>query len=647
MKATRGFRRWLVREFRGTLRMWLDIRDKTDDIELATFLPSHVGPGQAANVRAGKASEAEAVRAVVTSMLQGEQTWRDTKRYGAILLLVMLMEGLLMVYYSKVQKDFSTCLEKKDSDGFYRGLWLTGMVIVVGSPVIAVHEFFSGMLSRMLRTSFTLRLARLYLTSAGRGCLCPFYRLLLTSDIDNPDQRVCSDATVVVGFIFGVVQEIVAAVIGFFSFSVVLLLQAPKLLLFILLYAMAGTLTMSVGFGPCVSSNQSLLVKQEADLRTRLVRVSENAESVAFFDGGGAEWLRFQGAFASLQATIWRRVMIFTGLDTFNRGYGLATFAVVPLMVGTRYLRGEVEFGAIAQISMAFSVVLGSLSLVMAKVSDIAGFLVSVRRLEQLEAALCVGSPDGGSITTSAELPQGGRVALQLRGMTLRTPPRAGGVQQTLIDSLSLQLQGGESLMIAGASGIGKSSLLRAVAGLWSDGGGRIDTQPARAIFFLPQKPYMVLGTLREQLLYPKMQRHGVEDSRLEDALQKVNLAYLLNHHALSDCKEWGSLLSPGEQQRVSFVRALIQEDLQLTLVDEGTSACDARNEANLYEHLKRCSRSYVSVGHRQALLYHHSLVLWLRRFPAAAGAPPAAADCELLSSADFERACGMTEWAA
>ena len=197
--------------------------------------------------------------------------------------------------------------------------------------------------------------------------------------------------------------------------------------------------------------------------------------------------------------------------------------------------------------------------------------------------------------------------------MTLRTPLHSGKFQETLCQQLSFQICSGQWLLIVGESGIGKSSLLRAAAGLWTDGAGTIACH-RHSSFFLPQKPYMFRGSLRSQLLYPQPPGNGeVSDADLECVLRKVNLTSVLDQHGISREKDWSSILSLGQQQRLSFARMLLRPDLRLVLIDEGTSACDVENEALLYKLLRDKICSVVSTGHRPSLRQYHSHALWLQ----------------------------------
>jgi len=195
---------------------------------------------------------------------------------------------------------------------------------------------------------------------------------------------------------------------------------------------------------------------------------------------------------------------------------------------------------------------------------------------------------------------------LSLQHLTLQTP----NYQRTLIKDLTLELATDSSLLVAGPSGCGKSSLLRAIAGLWNAGTGMIQRPELKDLLFLPQKPYMILGTLREQLRYPDPDA-DITDEQMHDVLKTVNLPDLAERFGGFDAEEeWGDVLSLGEQQRLSFARVLLHCP-RYAVLDEATSALDRHNEAQLYEALETTSTTYLSVGHHESLEAHHR---WLLR---------------------------------
>jgi putative ATP-binding cassette transporter len=197
--------------------------------------------------------------------------------------------------------------------------------------------------------------------------------------------------------------------------------------------------------------------------------------------------------------------------------------------------------------------------------------------------------------------------SLALTHFTLQTP----NYQRTLVKDLSTQVPDHTGLLIVGPSGCGKSSLLRAIAGLWQSGSGTIHRPPLDQILFLPQKPYMILGTLRDQLTYPNTGQ-TIDDAGLKDLLEKVNLADLDQRFGGFDAVEaWGDVLSLGEQQRLTFARILLNQP-DFAILDEATSALDLANEARLYDHLRHTGTTFIIVGHRESLHEYHQNTLKL-----------------------------------
>jgi len=195
-----------------------------------------------------------------------------------------------------------------------------------------------------------------------------------------------------------------------------------------------------------------------------------------------------------------------------------------------------------------------------------------------------------------------------LHALTLQTPDH----RRTLVEKVTLELAPGQGLLLMGPSGCGKSSLLRAIAGLWTAGEGTILRPNLDDILFLPQKPYMILGSLREQLRYPHAPE-TVDDAQLLAALEKVNLPDLAERMGgLDTVADWGDVLSLGEQQRLTFARLVIQRPAY-AMLDEATSALDLANEAQLYGHLQALGTTFISVGHRDSLrTYHHQTLTLL-----------------------------------
>ena len=516
-----------------------------------------------------------------------------------------------------------TALQKRKTTAFRFGLWKVGQVLLTIGPIVALREYAAGVLDLTWRECLTRRLVGQYLSDGTASKRQSFYSLTLTGEIDNPDQRICQDVGTFVHTAVNLSQDLVRTLLSVLAFAPTLYRISPRACFGAMAYSLLGTLIAGRGFGAWLGLYQMRCVQQEAGLRYKLIRVRENAESIAFFGGGDAELSKFQEAFTTLLDTAYRRVLVAVGYGMLNRNFQWATFVVTPILVGPAYLAGKVEFGVIAQTSMAFNSILNAMTLVMHRLESLSDVSVRTQRLHHLDLALqdcqaerlACQEPGvrGRGCIDSAELPEVDPVRMRFHDVTLKTPLRADVLPRTLCSRLNFELSDGQSLLVTGDSGIGKSSLLRAAAGLWTNGSGIIQLCTRQHVFFMPQKPYMFLGSLRSQLLYPRIGERVVSDAELAETLRQVRLGDLLEQHDLEETKDWSSILSLGQQQRINFARLLLRPQSQLALMDECTSACDVHSESVLYHHLQKQLRSFVSVGHRPALRRFHTHVLWLR----------------------------------
>jgi vitamin B12/bleomycin/antimicrobial peptide transport system ATP-binding/permease protein len=257
----------------------------------------------------------------------------------------------------------------------------------------------------------------------------------------------------------------------------------------------------------------------------------------------------------------------------------------------------------ITQAAQAFSSVFSAASLIVTRFEDLTRFTAAVNRLDAFSEILQRSGEGDGK--PKVVLVQADRLAAE--SVTVVTPHTL----RPLVRNLTFDAKPGAGVLIVGPSGAGKSSILRTMAGLWRHGAGTIYRPDPSEILFLPQLPYMLIGTLRDQLLYPKC-RENVADAKLREVLRLVNLADLPDRLEGYDTElDWADVLSLGEQQRLAFARLLMTMP-RYAILDEATSALDVRNEAMLYETLQRSSTVYVSVGHRPSLVQYHHTVLEL-----------------------------------
>jgi putative ATP-binding cassette transporter len=371
-----------------------------------------------------------------------------------------------------------------------------------------------------------------------------------------------------------------------------------------LLYAFAGTwLTDWIG-RPLVRLNFDQQ-RYEADFRFNLVRFRENAEGVALYHGEADELRTFRERFGSIVRNWWGIMRQQKRLTWLTAGYGQAAVIFPLMVVAPRYFRGQILLGGLMQTAAAFGQVQDSLSFIVSSYPDIAAWRAVVERLAGFQSALELAHIQAARKVGIhyADANGGGLI---VDGVELDLP---GG--QPLIADVNLSLGRGESALLSGPSGVGKSTLLRAVAGIWPFGRGEIRVPSNTRVLFLPQKPYLPIGTLRDAVSYP-MPAAGVDDPNLREALEAVGLPELVGR--LDETCHWALQFSPGEQQRIAFARALVQKPDWLFL-DEATSAVDEATEARLYRLVRdRLPRTTLfSVGHRATLRHFHHRHLYVQ----------------------------------
>jgi putative ATP-binding cassette transporter len=537
--------------------------------------------------------------------------WFSEDRWaGRGLLFVVVALNLFIVYInvllSKWYNLFYNSLQDKDFAAFgsllIRFSWLAGLYIVA-----AVYQVY---LNQMLQIRWRRWLTERYLGAwLADGA---YYRMQLTSgETDNPDQRIADDLRLfVVGALtlsIGGLRAVVtlASFLGILwglSGSVTLPIGAgvtvPGYMVWAaLLYAIAGTWLTNLIGRPLVRLNFNQQ-RYEADFRFSLVRFRENTEGVALYGGEADEMRSFRERFASVVRNWWDIMRQQKRLTWFTAGYGQAAVIFPILVAAPRYFRGEIPLGGLMQTSQAFGQVQDSLSFIITSYTDIAEWRAVVLRLLGFERALARVRAEAA--VEGVHHGTGAAGTLSLDRVNLALP---GG--RSLMEGVSFDVQPGDTTLISGPSGAGKSTLFRAIAGIWPFGRGEIRLPRDGRVLFLPQKPYLPIGTLRQVVSYPTPPA-GVDDAALREALQAVGLPELAGR--LDESAHWAQALSPGEQQRIAFARALVQKPEWLFL-DEATSAVDEETEASLYSLLRERlpGTTVVSVGHRSTLRAFHA----------------------------------------
>ncbi|PIE59217.1 MAG: ABC transporter ATP-binding protein [Desulfobulbus propionicus] len=526
---------------------------------------------------------------------------------GILLLLSFTVSGLNVVI-SYVGRFFQTALAQKDQATFWRFLYVYASVFVIGTPIVVIYSYIRKKLGLFWREWITEDFIDNYLKNRA------YYSLTSCRDIDNPDQRMAEDLKDFTVTSLGFLLVILGAVIDLFAFTGILWTISRLLTGILLVYAFCGTcITVLIG-KRLVGLNYNQL-RKEANFRYGLIHVRDNAESVAFYQGeaGEKEQLgrRFKEVLTNFNVLIgWQR-----NLDFFTTGYNYLVVILPAMIVAPMYFAGKVEFGQITQASMAFGQVLGAFSIIVQNFDSISAFAAGINRVSSFKEKLYTasGTKEAAQAVPESSIDRVEKDGIRLSKLTLKTPDN----RQTLVREVSFACEQGSSLLIMGHSGAGKSSLLRGIAGLWTSGSGTIEHPPADQVLFLPQKPYMVLGSLRDQLRYPSGQ--FLANERVEQLMTAVNLSDLYQKMKEVDPdlsfldreEEWGEVLSLGEQQRLAFARILVNRP-RFAILDEATSALDIDNEKTLYQTLEQLDITYISVGHRLTLEQYHDRIVTL-----------------------------------
>ncbi|MEN9274540.1 MAG: ABC transporter ATP-binding protein/permease [Gloeomargarita sp. DG02_4_bins_56] len=525
--------------------------------------------------------------------------WKQWSLLGLLLFLSFAVNGA-NVSLSYIFRFIDTALGEKDQPTFWLNLTLYGGLIIAAIPILVGYRFTRLKLGLYWREWLTKSFLHDYFKDRS------YYELDSNSshtEIDNPDQRIAEDIRSFTSVTLSFLLDVLDTILTLLSFTAILYSISKPLTYGLLVYATLGTVIAVVAGRRLIKINYDQL-RLEADFRYGMVHVRDNAESIAFYRGESQELNQVSRRFSRVIGNFNLLIIWQALIDLFQYGYNYFTRVVPYVIVAPLYFSGQTDLGTITQAYIAFSQVLGALSLVTNQIQQISSFAAGVNRLGAFEEVLSRYNAPEKLDNQQIQTQEANQFSIQK--MTLLTP----NSEQELVRDLTINLASDERLLIVGASGAGKSSILRAVAGLWTNGKGIIVRPEISEMLFLPQRPYMLLGTLREQLLYPKNDP-SVSDEALQAVLERVNLPYLADRFNWDEILDWSMVLSLGEQQRLAFARIFLYRP-RYAILDEATSALDVTNERHLYQELQKTKVVYLSVGHRPTLVDYHQKVLEL-----------------------------------
>ena len=543
--------------------------------------------------------------------------WQSEEKKKAFFLLgciVALTLGVvyMLVLFNQWNNSFYSALQNYDAEKMFDELihfsWLAAIYIL-----LAVYAYYlQQTLILNWRRWLTTRFIDIWLQNKT------YYNLqMFGKDTDNPDQRISEDVRQFVEMTLSFGIGILKAFCTFASFVVILYNLSGSLsftfmgktwtingymLWASLIYSVIGTYITHIVGRKLVKIN-FIQQKYEADFRFSMIRLRESAESVAFYRGEAQEGSVFKQRFKMLLDNFWKLVNKQKQLVFLNSGYSQIAIIFPFVVAMNRYLTKEVTLGGLMQVASAFGRVQDSLSYFVDMYSSIAQWQAVVMRLTYFGRHM-------HEVSQQAERFHVERFAaadvVEVSNMQINLPDG-----KPLLENLSFTLHPGHNVLIKGVSGSGKSTLLRAISGIWPFVDGKIFLPERDKLMFIPQKPYLPLGTLRAALNYPG--NKPIDDTELIYLMDLCQIGYLKDKLDLE--ADWSHVLSVGEQQRLAFVRAHIQQP-QWLFLDEATSALDEDTEATMYSLLQERLQqtTVVSVGHRSTLNKYHELVLRLNK---------------------------------
>ena len=537
--------------------------------------------------------------------------WASDDRWaarGLLLGVVLLTLGMvyLTVLLNQWNNAFYSALQDKNIAAFRSQLFRVTWLITIFIFLAVYQVYLNQMLEIRWRRWLTDRYLRAWLSDDA------YYRMQLqASETDNPDQRIAEDVQLLASHTLGLFTGGLRAIVTLVTFVAILwglsgslvipvggyTIHLPGYMVWVaVLYAILGTWVTDWLGRPLVRLNFDRQ-RYEADFRFSLVRFRENTEGVALYRGEADEFRGFRGRFEDVVRNWWGIMLRQKRMTYFTSGYGLGAWIVPSIVAAPRYFRGELGLGGLMQTSQAFQQVQDALSFFVQSYKEIAAWCAVVERLAGFERALDAVHRQAG---TGLRRVEGRPSQLSVAGVDLYRPDG-----QPLMANINFSLRRGDSVLLGGASGSGKSTLIRAIAGIWPFGRGEIRAASNARFLFLPQRPYLPIGKLRDVVSYP-MPADGVADGTLREALEAVGLPQLAGR--LDEDAHWALQLSPGEQQRIAFARALVQKPEWLFL-DEATSALDEGTESRLYQLVRERlpETTLFSIGHRATLRPFHT----------------------------------------
>jgi putative ATP-binding cassette transporter len=563
--------------------------------------------------------------AVSAGFWRGESAPRAWSLTIFVLVFVVLSLAA-QIGINRWNRFFFDALQRKDAGALWQGVAII-LVLALLAAAFAVLLVQARMgLQVRWRQWLVGRLVQRWLAERR------FYQLtIVENESSNPEGRIAEDTRLatepLVEFFIGVINAILTAVaflgilwtVGGTVVIVVASSRIPVPGFFVwaaIGYALVCSLAM-LKFGRPLANRLEAKNGEEARFRYELTRVRESAENIALIGGDEDERARLDATFGEV-ASRWIAVIGQQAKMTWIINGNAVLAPVIPLLIGfPEYLVGNLSLGELMQVATAFVQVQLALNWFVENSVRIAEWFASAQRVVGLSAALDdLEASLGSSVNETILLGESPDDALRIEELVIKQ--RNG---RLMVDAPEVTIAQGQKVLVKGESGTGKSTLIRAMAGLWPWGTGQILRPKGARIAFMPQGPYLPLGSLRRALLYPATDRE-VDDAELQKALHRCGLQNLAQR--LDAEEPWDRILSGGERQRLAFARLLIDPP-DIVIMDEATSALDELSQERMMQLLREelAAVTVISVGHRPGLEAYHDRTITLVREPGQRHATP------------------------